>query len=359
MQLPISQSPVSVPCIQPEGPIPCKIMLIGEAPGETEERLGRPFVGSSGSELDRMLSDAGLDRADCRLSNVLLTRPPDNKIEKFLVPIKEASSESKALGPVRAGKYLASPFLPEMERLRSEISSVNPNLIVALGNTALWATTGLSAISKYRGTVMKGKEGRKVLPTFHPAAVLRQWELRTQVVQDLLKASRQCEFPEIRRPAREIWIDPDLSDIRKWMELELPRATHLAVDVETRFKQITEIGFAASRHRALVIPFVRGFKDDYWPTLESELQAHRLVSSILSSPTEKIFQNGMYDLQYIYRWGIRPYMGRGGGEDTMLLHHALYPELPKGLGFLGSIYTDEPAWKILRNRKDSEKRDDE
>lgn len=355
----LSSPIISKPCIKPEGPQPAKILIVGEAPGETEEREGRPFVGASGKELDRMLAEAGLDRAAMRLTNVFLSRPKDNKIETFMVPIKEATPESKALGPMRAGKYCHPALLSEVRDIEAEIIATSPHLVLALGSTALWALTGESAISKFRGTVLAGRSGTKVLPTFHPSAVLRQWDLRSTVLSDLLKAERQSHFPEIRRPSREIWIDPSLPDIRRWMDSDLTGARLLAVDVETRNKQITEIGFAASRHRALVVPFIRGFKEDYWKSLEEEVAAWHLVQEILLSPVEKLFQNGMYDLQYIYRWGMRVNLGEGGGQDTMLLHHALYPELPKGLGFLGSIYTDEASWKIMRNRKDSEKADDE
>ena len=66
----------------PEGPTNAKLMIIGEAPGETEERLGRPFVGSSGQELTKMLAEAGLDRSQIYLTNVFLDRPPENKFQE-------------------------------------------------------------------------------------------------------------------------------------------------------------------------------------------------------------------------------------------------------------------------------------
>jgi DNA polymerase I-like protein with 3'-5' exonuclease and polymerase domains len=66
---------------------------------------------------------------------------------------------------------------------------------------------------------------------------------------------------------------------------------------------------------------------------------------LLESPVTKVFQNGLYDLQYIYQMGIRP---RNCTEDTMLMHHALYPEMKKGLEFLGSVYTNEASWKLMR-----------
>ena len=70
----------------------------------------------------------------------------------------------------------------------------------------------------------------------------------------------------------------------------------------------------------------------------------------------KIFQNGLYDISFLWRaYGIGV---RGAEEDTMLLHHALYPESLKGLGFLGSIYCDEGAWKGMRKGTETIKRED-
>jgi hypothetical protein len=75
-------------------------------------------------------------------------------------------------------------------------------------------------------------------------------------------------------------------------------------------------------------------------------QVLQLVATILRSPAPKVFQNGLYDLHYIWRtWRIAP---RNCLHDTMLRHHAEYPELPKSLGFMGSVYTDELSWKLMR-----------
>ena len=88
------------------------------------------------------------------------------------------------------------------------------------------------------------------------------------------------------------------------------------------------------------------------------MQAWRLVKEILALPMPKLAQNGLYDLQYLWRpHGIAV---KNYAEDTMLLHHALYIELKKDLGYLGSIYTDEAAWKLMRHRaKDMVEKKDE
>lgn len=370
------------PVIKARGPKPAKIMLLGEAPGEQEEKLGIPFVGASGKELEKMLHEASINSGDVYMTNVFWTRPPNNILASFMFssaqwkeleknrlngpttgePSSGGSPPSASL-PMKIDNktmYLHPAFHSEIARLHKEIEECQPNVIVALGNTALWSLTGRQNISSVRGTSMLSSTlstQRKLLPTYHPAAVLRQWDLRPIVVADLMKAKAQSEFPEVRRPARQIIVNPTLADIEEFLT-KLTSAELLSCDVETRNGQITEIGFAPSHDRALVVPFVRGHKDHYWPDAKSEAQALRLVRAILTSPIPKLFQNGLYDLQYIWKtWHIPV---RNCLHDTMILHHAMYPEVQKGLGFLGSIYTDEPAWKLMRARKETqEKRDDE
>ena len=192
----------------------------------------------------------------------------------------------------------------------------------------------------------------KVLATFHPAYVLRQWSARTVTVADLIKAWRESASPEFRRPSRNVLINPELSDIVEWYKRHVESATHLSVDIETRGGQITSIGFATSPTEAIVVPFVSVSKDppvfrSYWRTAEDERRARQLCRGFLDSPLPKVFQNGLYDIQWLLRDG---YAVRGCAEDTMLLHHAIHPEMRKGLGFLGSIYSDEPSWKLMRER---------
>ena len=171
-----------------------------------------------------------------------------------------------------------------------------------------------------------------------------------------MKALREAEFPQLRRPQRQILVNPSLAEATSWVKATLasPPAT-LACDIETKSGQITCIGFARSPSEALVLPFA-GPGGSYWPTLTEELQAWFLAEQLLNSGLPLVFQNGLYDLQYLRRQGLR--IARPA-EDTMLLHHSLHPELLKGLGFLGSIYTNEASWKLMRRKRDeSNKADD-
>lgn len=363
------------------------IFLLGEAQGANEARINAGFVGKSGMELIRLLKDAGLleltseDQTyitkfyrqedptfldmvwrmhpEFHRSNVFQLHPPNNDLGALCGPKDSAIPGYPKLG--QSG-YIRSEFQPHLERLADEILDIDPNLIICLGNSALWALTGNTGISKLRGTTCLSNmlvDGYKLLPTYHPSAVSRQWELRPTVVADLMKAKREAAYPEIRRPKREIWIEPTLEDLTTFRDKFITNCEILSVDIETAGTQITEIGFAPSNVVALVIPFRDSRRKDrsYWPDAESESAAWRVVHSILQDPTiPKLFQNGLYDIAFLLRAaGIAV---RGAREDTMLLHHALQPESLKGLGFLGSLYCDEGAWKGMRKFTSTIKRDE-
>jgi uracil-DNA glycosylase len=344
------------------------IFIIGEAWGAEEAKQRSPFVGGSGYELTKMLAEAGIHRANCYLTNVFNLHPPANDLSYLCGPKELALPGYPKLlrGNEKSfshytGDYVRADFLSEIERLGDELIEINPNIVVTLGNTALWALTGKTAISKLRGNTTASTHcavGFKVLPTYHPAAILRQWNLRPVTVIDLQKAKRESEFGEIRRLKREIWIEPTLEDIHEFDRRYIRGCEILSVDIETAGRQVTCLGFAPSKARAIVIPFCdsKRLGRNYWPTLEIERSVWAYVADLLEDPSiRKLFQNGLYDVSFLYRsYGIKTANAR---EDTMLMHHALQPESLKGLGFLGSVYTDEGAWKDMRAHKTTKRED--
>src|SRR5262245_59124214 len=333
-----------------------RIAIVGEAWGAEEARLQRPFIGASGHELTRMLNEAGISRFDCFLTNVFNLRPkPTDDIKNL------CGDRSKAIpgrGPIPQGGFIRAEFAPQLDRLTHELIRYDPTLIIALGNTAVWFLLGSGNISKVRGTIALSPFG-KTIATYHPAAVLREWSLRSIAVADFIKARRESEFPEVRRPKREIWIEPSLSDMEVFYAQFIEPSPLIAVDIETIGTEITCVGFAPTKDRSLVIPFFdpRRANGSYWPTLDDEFEAWKFVRRVLTSPARKLYQNGMYDTYFFIKWFAGEYLIPD--EDTMLLHHSLFPEFEKSLGFLGSIYTDEPAWKLMRARgKTTIKRDE-
>jgi uracil-DNA glycosylase len=364
------------------------ILLIGETLGESELRVPNhpPLIGPSGAELIRMLGESGIiqltafDRdyihqyytrsdptfidaiwnlhPEVHRTNTFNLHPPRNDIEFLCGPKATALPGYPAL---IKSKFLRAEFEPELDRLANEILNLDPNLIVCLGNTPLWALTAKTGISKIRGTTLLSTHtvvDFKILPTYHPAAVTRDWSLRPTVIADLMKAKRESAFPEIRRPYREIWIEPTIADIERFIREHIKGCGILSTDIETTGSRVTCIGFAPSSDRAIVIPFddSRRKSGSYWESVNDERKCWGLVRGVLEDPSiPKLFQNGAYDIAFLYRaYGIRTF---GALHDTMLLSHALQPEALKGLGYLGSIYSDESSWKHMRKKEETIKRD--
>ena len=331
------------------------IALVGEAYGEQEERLRLPFVGPSGYLLNQLLEEADIRRADCLVTNVFNLRPSNNDVETLCVP---KALDASGLPPIRNGKYLDARYLPELSRLHDELTSCAPNVVVALGGIASWALLHDPRISKIRGTTALSIWGHKVLPTYHPAAVLRQWEYRPVTLLDLMKAKRESAYPEVRRPRRLIYLEPTIADLWSFYHEHLASARAIAFDIETSGDQITCIGFAPRTDLALVVPFWdprRG--GNYWATSGDEAEAWRFVRTVLALRVPKVTQNGLFDVNFLWsRYGIPV---TDWAEDTMLLHHALYPESEKGLGFLGSVYTNESSWKTAYRSRDMNKQGDD
>lgn len=353
------------------------IFLLGEAYGANESRIGKGFVGSSGIELLKMLHESAVieltsedfgyinkfystsdpTHIDCiwqmhpevYRSNVFNFHPLANDIES-VCGTKDTAIQGYP--PLLKSKFVRQEFAYELSRLGDELLHTDPNIIIAFGNTALWALTGKTGVMKLRGTTRYSThciDGFKLIPTYHPAAVSRQWENRPIAVIDLIKAKRESAYAEIRRPKREIWIEPGIEDIRRFIDLHIRGCLLLSVDIETAGNQITNIGFAPRRDIAINIPFYDSRKKgrSYWPTRELELQCWGLIREVLEDAAiKKVFQNGLYDIAFL--WRANGIGVRGATEDTMLLHHALQPESLKGLAFLGSVYSDEGSWKSER-----------
>ena len=148
------------------------LMFIGEGPGRDEDLQGRPFVGKAGELLDKMIGAIGLSRQEVYIANVVKCRPPDNR-----TPFPEEAAA--CLG-----------------YLRRQIELIQPRVIVTLGATPLRELVGLKeGITKVRGQWKRIETGGRsipVMPTFHPAYVLRQYtqDVRRAVWGDL-KAARE------------------------------------------------------------------------------------------------------------------------------------------------------------------------
>ena len=170
------------------GPIPCDLMLIGEAPGKNEDEQGLPFVGRSGALLDQLLADIKLTRDDVYITNVVKCRPPENRDP---TPTEVAT----------CGDFLSR-----------QIELVNPRVIVTLGKFAMARWFSGMTISKIRGQAIS-ESGRWIMPVFHPAYVLR---------------TRHTNLPLIKA---------DFAQIENLLET---RPSRESAKTETRLSNITE-----------------------------------------------------------------------------------------------------------------------
>lgn len=145
------------------GPMDADIVLIGEAPGANEDEKGEPFIGKSGDILDEMLSEAGLERDDIRITNSVRCRPPDNRD-----PTEEECSN-------------CSSYLVE------EIQLIEPAHIIAMGATALETLTGADSISVLSDLgnsydIQYEDIDTPVIACPHPAALIYRPEYKDDII---------------------------------------------------------------------------------------------------------------------------------------------------------------------------------
>lgn len=132
-----------------EGNFDTPIMLVGEAPGAEEDKAGRPFVGKAGQLLDRILDACHTSKSEVYITNVVKCRPPQNRT------------------PINNEINCCLPYL------KKQIEIIDPKIIVCLGNTAARALINPNFMITRDREIAKKVNGRLVIPTFHPAALLR------------------------------------------------------------------------------------------------------------------------------------------------------------------------------------------
>lgn len=322
--------------VPPEGSPAARLWIVGEAPGETEVRQGRPFTGMAGGVLDGMLQEAGIARRECRIDNIVRFRPHLNKFGEFYR--KDGT---------------AKPLLEwSIKRLQDLIEKHRPHMILALGwepLRLLAAETLTDGIKMWRGSVIHGPAG-KLMGTFHPSYLLRQWADRPVAVADIRKAKTESFTPGLVRKVRKNTVNWGFNATRDALRDMLEHASFVSFDIETDTKaEITSIALADAPEFAVVVPIAfRGRR--HW-TSEEERILKGFVKQILESQKiQKIAQNAQYDMIWLKaKWGVEvaPLF-----MDTLVAHNLLVPECPKSLAFQCSIYTDIPYYKFQSRTDD-------
>jgi uracil-DNA glycosylase len=136
-----------------------KVVFVGEAPGASEDKQGRPFVGSAGKLLDALLAEAGIERSDVFITNVVKARPPKNRDPK------------------------ADEVEHHLPWLQAQLQIIDPHVIVPLGRHAMGRFVDGVKITEAHGRSFE-RDGRTVVPWFHPAAALHNQSLRETLIED-------------------------------------------------------------------------------------------------------------------------------------------------------------------------------
>lgn len=336
-----------------------KIALIGEAPGRVEDETGKPFVGSSGYDLERWWGLCGLRRADFYIDNVFHERPPDNDLSR--IPSDQLSLATERM-------------LWRLKRL------AQPIVIVPTGNTALRALLGdrRVKISDWRGSILSWN-GVKVIPTIHPAATQRQRILTKLCVADWKRISYESSFPQLNLPQRKHIIDPSIKELEQYdrsietyfnydyrCDGQSPRV--LSVDVENVVegdRHLTCVGFSFEPSYSITISTLRSdYEDD-----RRFASGQSYIAKWLSSGYPLVGQNFVTDLYKLSLWNpiLKGHLMKAYIWDLMEMAHLLDPndgggteegsegELEDGglrigmldLATLTSLWTRQPFYKYL------------
>ncbi|MDD2471391.1 MAG: uracil-DNA glycosylase [Dehalococcoidales bacterium] len=168
-----------------EGCPQADIMFIGEAPGENEDRQGRPFVGAAGKFLDELLYSIGMKRGDVYIANIIKCRPPGNR------------------DPLPDEILACKPWLDR------QIELIKPRMIVTLGRFSMSLYFPGKAIGKIHGSP-SSKNGIIYFPMYHPAAALHQGGLKEVIIGDMKKipgilaGSKPVEDAPVEDPAQQL-----------------------------------------------------------------------------------------------------------------------------------------------------------
>lgn len=317
------------------GPMGAKLMIIGDAPSYQDTASGKAFTGTAGKLLDHMLLDAGIRRSDCWLTNVSKYEVPPN------------TGKKKIPFALRA-KMAEVDVSQQLAELQEEINGVKPNCILALGNTPLWALSGKTKIGSYRGSILYGM-GCKFVPTYNPAHLSWQaadiefkgyWN-RQIMLFDFKRAKHQSSFPEVILPTRHIEICHNSAQLADFRNRYRGKKIRMGTDIEAHGTGLPAcIGLSFDKSHGIAVPFWNEGGLSNIPN--SDMVQIWIILAEMLWENEIVGQNFNYDRDKIKRLG---FVIRKLVSDVMLKAFAINPELPKGLAYNTSIYTEEPFYK--------------
>lgn len=332
------------------GSLSSSLALIGEAPGDNEVVIGRPFVGASGACLSRWWQEAGLRRRDFWIDNVSPYQGAGSKITNL--PKDEVEMWSAHLWNVR---------LPQLTDVR---------LIVPTGNVALrtvmrrhlWANKS-PKITDWRGSIfhITLADGRRVkcIPTIHPAATFSDPSLSKLCVADWKRIAEDVHFTGLRHPKYTHLTPPIRREwVNRYIEASRDKRTVMAIDIECPRREMACVGFSFMPNESLTLD---------WPSWVPE------IKELCESPCIKVLQNALFD-----RWYLCPPDGlatlskkywkleqlpkikvRGPIFDLLAMHHVIDATLPHDLATMASLDTRQPYWKRSWGKDENGDRQDD
>lgn len=318
-QLPSSGKPIAV--------------LIGEGPGENEVREGRPFVGTTGKELDTQLAKAGIPRHRCAVLNATACRPPPGKTDQILG---------------RATKCCAALFKRQVASIEQASGcgfEQTPKL--AMGKWAGYAVTGIpKGTEQSRGFLRENK----TLFTYHPTyAFFRNPWVKGDFLIDLDRFKRLIDGRLQGAPT--VITSPDIGHLHELLKAIARNRNTVAVDIETGAEEGDSAGHTGKDPTRARLKTIALGTDEYacafeWPIPDS---LWVIVSGILLDPMVlKVFHNGeWFDKRVMRRYGI----GISNTSDTREIRRALVATSGLSLRYLAQTYVDFPAWKELEDEK--------
>jgi len=322
------------------GKTSAKIAIVGDYTNNFDDRALLPFQGPPGTVLEQCIHGAGLIKGELYLTTVFKSKSSMKPTKKD-GPAPDFFSES-------TGRFTAEG-LAHVDRLIQEINGLDANVIVACGKAAFAALCGSAKLHAYRGYVFPSKgtaRVRKVIPTHAPGnASYTNYTYRHMMIADLKKAKIQSYMPELIRPERQlIYNYATVEEALNWLEY-YENQDIVSFDIEVINFEVACISFSSTPDIGCVIPLGETvFRPQGW-TEDEEVLIWRAIQRVVGNPkSEKVLQNAIFDIQFMLaNIGL---IVRGNIRDTMIAHSVMYPELPKGLGFLGSIYCGaQEYWK--------------
>lgn len=314
--------------IQAHGASNSKIVLVSDYPTPAELANGRCLSGYMENYLKDMFKEAGVQWSDIYKTSIIkekLKNPPKRGSRDQFKILQDQVDWSKAV----AG-------------LKKELLSIYPTVIVPLGSIPTGLFTGQFSVGQFKGSIMPALSSMglsaktKIIPIPHPRDIAAQYKLffSTSVyIERIVKASKVFEFP------KPDYTTEVIRSSRRLLEYfsQSKNADFITCDVETYRNHITAVGFCADGKHGVSIPMT----DITIPKIEYQI-IYPAISRFLDSGIPIVNQNVGFDHHQLARFGMHM---RNVVGDTMLMFGLLYPELPKNLGFLNSLYTDMPYFK--------------